>query len=144
MMNVGLPSANITGCESCYRPFILFSKRDPPEEEKTLRIRKFPRVNHGEECLAPSYTRRSTPYERPFDKIDLNKPIRVVKTRTTTVEIDKPVAFLEDKMIEQLLAMVNGEGVRSLNDETETPKSEDVPLEAKFDVVIKDEKTDNN
>lgn len=143
-MNVGLPSANIAGCESCYRPFILFSKRDPPEEEKTLRIRKFPRVNHGEESLAPTYARRPSPYERPFERFEMNKPIKVVKTRTTTVEIDKPLAFLEDRMIEQLLAMVNGEGVRSLNDEAETPKTDDVPLEAKVDVVIKDEKIEDN
>lgn len=136
-MNVGLPSVNFVDSQACYRPFVLFGQRDSSEEQKTLRIHKHPRNVCTEEPITPSYVRRASPYERPI-KEELMKPIRVTKTRTTTVEIDKPFAFLEDRLINQILAMVNGETVcLEQNEETPTPEP---PIKATVDVIIKDEK----
>ena len=137
-MNVGLPSVNIVDPQTCYRPFVLFGQGNTAEEQKTLRIHKHPRNVCPEESITPSYVRRASPYERPF-KEELMKPIRVTKTRTTTVEIDKPFAFLEDRFINQILAMVNGETVCLEQNEEETP-TVPPPYKATVDVIIKDEK----
>ena len=78
-----------------------------------------------------------------MDKDGMTKPIKVVKSVVTTVEIDKPVQFWDEKLINQALFVANEEKLPreesqcdgdhvttidvdlSVKSETETNKSDD-------------------
>lgn len=136
-MNVGLPPVSFVDTKTCYRPFVLFSKGDSPQEmQKTLRIRKFPRNIHTEEPITTTYTRRPTPYERPI-KDELNKPIKITKSTVTTIEIEKPIGFLENSLVEQALSIVNGE-------ELKKEEFEETPVAGTIDINIKSSENEKN
>ena len=142
-MNVGVPAVSYSNFENYFRPFVLFGQGNPPqqEEQKTVRIFKFPSDSCTEKPV-PSYARRPSPYER-MDKEGMTKPIKVVKSVVTTVEIDKPVQFWDEKLINQALFVANEEKLPreerqcdddhvttidvdlSVKSETETNKSDD-------------------
>lgn len=136
-MNVGIPTVGFVDPKVNYRSFVLLGKGNPPQEEqKTLRVFKFPN-NHNAEKSSPTYARRSTPYDRSI-KDELNKPIRVVKSTVTTVEIDKPYALFDKDLVERALAVVNEEGSRIESTKTE----EDTPLTV--DITVKEEDKNND
>ena len=155
-------------CVDNNRPYILLYTRDPEDEKKTVlnntEYHLFPNHIHdpndnarNDQCEKSviftscsrshqqrPYVKRFTPYEKRGRQQEINpdKPLKIIKTRTTTVEIDKPLTWMEDKMVEKLLSMVNGEGVRSPSPDIEEEEEEvknNIPLEAKFDVIIKEE-----
>lgn len=108
-MNVGVPSVSYSNFENYFRPFVLFGQGNSPQQEdqKTVRIYKFPGDSCAEKPI-PSYARRPSPYDR-MDKEGMTKPIKVVKSVVTTVEIDKPVQFWDEKLINQALFVANDE-----------------------------------
>lgn len=114
-MNVGIPpTINFADSKTCLGPYILFGKRDPSQEmQRTIRICKLPNNSHPKEPLhTPSYRqqrRSSSPYEqfRRSSKNELNKPIRIIKSTVTMIEIERPKGFYDSALIEQGLSIVN-------------------------------------
>lgn len=131
-MNVGIPpSINFADSKTCLGPYILFGKRDPAQEmQRTIRICKFPNNCHSKEPLhTPSYRqqRRSTaPYEqfRRASKNELNKPIRIIKSTVTMIEIERPKGFYDSALIEQGLTIVNEKEQEKKIDEEEQEQEE--------------------
>ena len=140
-MNVGVPAVSYSNFENYFRPFVLFGQGNPPqqEEQKTVRIFKFP-GNSCAEKPVPSYARRPSPYVR-VDKEGIDKPIKVVKSVVTTVEIDKPRQFWDEKLINQALFVANEEKLPRREEENSSDQitSIDVDLSVKSETNKADE-----
>ena len=134
-MNVGVPSVSYSNFENYFRPFVLFGQGNPPqqEEQRTVRVFKFPSDCCTEKPV-PSYARRPSPYVR-VDKEGIDKPIKVVKSVVTTVEIDKPRQFWDEKLINQALFVANEEKLPRREEEN----SSDQITSIDFDLSVKSE-----
>lgn len=110
--------------QTSYGRTLLFAPRSTqvPEQE-TIRIMGFSSALPKKE-LEPTvrlHNRRYSPYERPT-KNELNKPIRITKKVTTTVEIDNPSGFISQELLERGLGITNGENIyQVLEDSVEEP-----------------------
>ena len=99
-----------------YGRAILFAPGNPQvPEQKTIRIvgqqqqQQHYLPKRPQEMLEPTvriHTRRPTPYERPV-KNELNKPLRITKRVTTTVEIDNPKGYISQDLLERALGITN-------------------------------------
>lgn len=140
-MNVGVPSVSYSNFENYFRPFVLFGQGNPPqqEEQRTVRVFKFPSDCCTEKPV-PSYARRPSPYDR-VDKEGIDKPIKVVKSVVTTVEIDKPRQFWDEKLINQALFVANEEKLPRREEENNSDQitSIDVDLSVKSETNKADE-----
>lgn len=140
-MNVGVPSVSYSNFENYFRPFVLFGQGNPPqqEEQRTVRVFKFPSDCCTEKPV-PSYARRPSPYVR-VDKEGIDKPIKVVKSVVTTVEIDKPRQFWDEKLINQALFVANEEKLPRREEENSSDQitSIDVDLSVKSETNKADE-----
>ena len=140
-MNVGVPSVSYSNFENYFRPFVLFGQGNPPqqEEQRTVRVFKFPSDCCTEKPV-PSYARRPSPYVRG-DKEGIDKPIKVVKSVVTTVEIDKPRQFWDEKLINQALFVANEEKLPRREEENSSDQitSIDVDLSVKSETNKADE-----
>lgn len=140
-MNVGVPSVNYSNFENYFRPFVLFGQGNPPsqEEQRTVRVFKFPSDCCTEKPV-PSYARRPSPYDR-VGKEGIDRPIKVVKSVVTTVEIDKPRQFWDEKLINQALFVANEEKLPRQEEENSSDQitSIDVDLSVKSETNKADE-----
>ena len=140
-MNVGVPSVSYSNFENYFRPFVLFGQGNPrqQEEQRTVRVFKFPSDCCTEKPV-PSYARRPSPYVR-VDKEGIDKPIKVVKSVVTTVEIDKPRQFWDEKLINQALFVANEEKLPRREEENSSDQitSIDVDLSVKSETNKADE-----
>ena len=140
-MNVGVPAVSYSNFENYFRPFVLFGQGNPPqqEEQKTVRIFKFPSDSCAEKPV-PSYARRPSPYDR-VGKEGIDRPIKVVKSVVTTVEIDKPRQFWDEKLINQALFVANEEKLPRMEEENSSDQitSIDVDLSVKSETNKADE-----
>ena len=140
-MNVGVPSVSYSNFENYFRPFVLFGQGNPPsqEEQRTVRVFKFPSDCCTEKPV-PSYARRPSPYDR-VGKEGIDRPIKVVKSVVTTVEIDKPRQFWDEKLINQALFVANEEKLPRREEENSSDQitSIDVDLSVKSETNKADE-----
>ena len=140
-MNVGVPSVSYSNFENYFRPFVLFGQGNPPqqEEQRTVRVFKFPSDCCTEKPV-PSYARRPSPYDR-VGKEGIDRPIKVVKSVVTTVEIDKPRQFWDEKLINQALFVANEEKLPRQEEENSSDQitSIDVDLSVKSETNKADE-----
>ena len=140
-MNVGVPSVSYSNFENYFRPFVLFGQGNPPtqEEQRTVRVFKFPSDCCTEKPV-PSYARRPSPYDR-VGKEGIDRPIKVVKSVVTTVEIDKPRQFWDEKLINQALFVANEEKLPRQEEENNSDQitSIDVDLSVKSETNKADE-----
>lgn len=140
-MNVGVPSVSYSNFENYFRPFVLFGQGNPPqqEEQRTVRVFKFPSDCCTEKPV-PSYARRPSPYDR-VGKEGIDRPIKVVKSVVTTVEIDKPREFWDEKLINQALFVANEEKLPRQEEENSSDQitSIDVDLSVKSETNKADE-----
>lgn len=140
-MNVGVPSVSYSNFENYFRPFVLFGQGNPPqqEEQRTVRVFKFPSDCCTEKPI-PSYARRPSPYDR-VGKEGIDRPIKVVKSVVTTVEIDKPRQFWDEKLINQALFVANEEKLPRQEEENSSDQitSIDVDLSVKSETNKADE-----
>ena len=140
-MNVGVPSVSYSNFENYFRPFVLFGQGNPSsqEEQRTVRVFKFPSDCCTEKPV-PSYARRPSPYDR-VGKEGIDRPIKVVKSVVTTVEIDKPRQFWDEKLINQALFVANEEKLPRREEENSSDQitSIDVDLSVKSETNKADE-----
>ena len=140
-MNVGVPSVSYSNFENYFRPFVLFGQGNPPqqEEQRMVRIFKFPSDCCAEKPV-PSYARRPSLYDR-VGKEGIDRPIKVVKSVVTTVEIDKPRQFWDEKLINQALFVANEEKLPRQEEENSSDQitSIDVDLSVKSETNKADE-----
>lgn len=111
--------------ENSLRPTLLLRKRDPSvQQQKTIRIYKWNSPNDAEkQPTTDNKQRRPTPYERPVQS-ELNRPIRLTRTTTTTIEIEKPRDYYDKDLAKKAL------GYLTYEDLEDKP-----PVEVKKEVV---------
>lgn len=140
-MNGTIFSSIPLNSQTSYGRTLLFAPRNTqvPEQE-TIRVMGFS-SNLPKKELEPTvrlHSGRYSPYERPT-KNELNKPIRITKKVTTTVEIDNPTGFISQELLERSLGITNGENIY------QAPVDPDEHLET-FEIEVdhsEDEKENN-
>lgn len=143
-MNGSIFSGIPLNTQANYGRTLLYAPRNTPlSEQKTVRIMGFS-TNLPEKELEPTiraHTRRPTPYERPT-KNEMNKPIRITKSVTTTVEIDNPSGYISQDLLVRGLGITNGENIYQIieDEPTETIEIKVKDGEIKPENQIKTEK----
>ena len=137
-----------------YGRAILFAPGNPQVlEQKTIRIvdqqqqQQHYLPKRPQEMLEPTvriHSRRPTPYERPV-KNELNKPLRITKRVTTTVEIDNPKGYISQDLLERTLGITNGENIFQVVEEDTPSDVIEVEVSSKEnEIKIKKEEEDEN
>lgn len=129
-MNGSIFSGIPLNSQANYRRTLLYAPRNTTlPEQKTVRIMGF--SSHlPEKELEPTirtHSRRPTPYERPT-KNEMNKPIRITKSVTTSVEIDNPSGYISQELLERGLGITNGENIYQIIEDEPT---ETIEIEVK-------------